>query len=81
MKYRLSALCPYCEEHDINSYITSLIDDRTKDLSEDDSNKIDYDKLHDTIYDELVVEEIIVTCYQCHTENEGDNINDYKRDL
>jgi hypothetical protein len=81
MKYYLSALCPYCEKADINDYITSLIDERTKDLNDDESNAIDYDKLHSKIYDELWTDEIIVTCFQCHRINEGDNINDYKRDL
>jgi len=81
MKKYLSSLCPYCEKSDINAYITSLIDERTNHLSEEESNAIDYNCMHDDIYDELVEEEVIQSCYQCHIDNEGDNINDLKRDL
>lgn len=81
MKKYLSSLCPYCENADINAYITSIIDERTNHLDEEESNAIDYNAMHNDIYSELEKDEVILPCYQCHRDNEGDNINDYRKDL
>lgn len=81
MKKYLSVLCPYCEKADINAYITSIIDERTNHLDEEESNAIDYDGMRDDIYDELVDDEVILPCVQCDRDNEGDYINDYRKDL